>query len=158
MYIYSSTQWTKLILLLSGYNTVFLLWLKVKEKEKSLSGVRLFATPWTIQSMEFSRPEYWSGQPFPAPGDLPDPGIKPRSPALQVGSSPAEPQGKLKNTGVHGLSLLQGIFPTQESNQVSCIAGRFFTNLYWITERLRAMLAACLFFPSSWSKLLHQND
>ena len=41
-------------------------------------------TPWTLQSMEFSRPEYWSGQPFPSPGDLPNPGIEPRSPALQV--------------------------------------------------------------------------
>ena len=51
MFIYSSTQWTKLILLLSGNNTVFLLWLKVKEKEKSLSGVRLLRphgqySPW----------------------------------------------------------------------------------------------------------------
>ena len=42
--------------------------------------------------MEFSRPEYWSGYPFPSPGDLPNPGIKPRSPALQADSLPAEPQ------------------------------------------------------------------
>ena len=54
----------------------------------------LFATQWTIQSMEFSRPEYWSGYPFPSSGDLPDRGIKPRSPALQADSLPAEPQGK----------------------------------------------------------------
>ena len=47
-----------------------------------------------FESMEFSRPEYWSGQPFPSPGDLPNPGIEPRSPALQVDSLPAEPQGK----------------------------------------------------------------
>ena len=47
-----------------------------------------------IQSMEFSRPEYWSGQPFPSPGDFPNPGIKPRSPALQADSLPAEPQVK----------------------------------------------------------------
>ena len=40
--------------------------------------------------MEFSRPEYWSGQPFPSPGDLPDPGIKLGSPALQVDSLPSE--------------------------------------------------------------------
>ena len=53
-----------------------------------------FATPWTIQSMEFSGPEYWSGWPFPSPGDLPKPGIEPRSPALQANSSPAEPQRK----------------------------------------------------------------
>ena len=55
-------------------------------KWKSLSRVQLFATPWTVQSMEFSRPEYWSRQLFPSPGDLPNPGIKPRSPALQVDS------------------------------------------------------------------------
>ena len=46
-----------------------------------------------IQTMEFSRPEYWSGQPFPSPGDLPNPGIEPRSPSLQADSLPAEPQG-----------------------------------------------------------------
>ena len=44
-------------------------------KWKSLS--QLFGIPWTIQSMELSRPEYWSGYPFPSPGDLPNPGIKP---------------------------------------------------------------------------------
>ena len=66
--------------------------------------------------MEFSRPEYWRGWPFPSPGDLPNPGIEPWSSALQVDSLPAEPQGKPKNTGVGGLSRLQGIFLTQESN------------------------------------------
>ena len=53
-----------------------------------------------IQFMEFFRPEYWSGEPFPSPGDLPNPGIEARSPTLQAYSLPAEPQGKLKNTGV----------------------------------------------------------
>ena len=66
--------------------------------------------------MEFSRPEYWSGYPFPSPGDLPSPGIKPRSPTSQADSLPAEPQEKPKNTGVGTLSLLQQIFLTQESN------------------------------------------
>ena len=66
--------------------------------------------------MEFSRPEYWSGWPFPSPEELPNPGIKPRSPALQADSLPAEPQGKPKNTGVGSISLLQRIFPTQELN------------------------------------------
>ena len=73
--------------------------------------------PQTIQSMEFSRPEYWCGQPFSSPGDLPNPGIKPRSPVLQADSLPAEPSGKPKNTGVDSLSLLQQIFLTQEPNQ-----------------------------------------
>ena len=67
--------------------------------------------------MEFSRPEYWNGSPFPSPGDLPNPGIEPSSPALQADSLPAEPQGKPKHTGVGGLSLLQRIFLTQESNR-----------------------------------------
>ena len=53
-----------------------------------------FVTTWTIPSMEFSRPEYWSGEPFLSPGDLPNPGIEPRSPALQADSLPAEPPGK----------------------------------------------------------------
>ena len=66
--------------------------------------------------MEFSRPEYWSGQLLPSSQDLPDPGIEPKSPALQADSLPAEPQGKSKNTRVSSLSLLQGIFPTQEIN------------------------------------------
>ena len=51
-----------------------------------------------------------------SPGDLPNTGIEPRSPALQVDSLWAEPQGKPKNTGAGSLSLLQGIFLTQESN------------------------------------------
>ena len=54
---------------------------------------------------------------FPSPWDLPNPGIKPRSPTLQVDSLPAEPPRTPKNTGVGSLSLLQGIFLTQESNQ-----------------------------------------
>ena len=54
--------------------------------------------------------------PGPPPGDLPNPGIKCRSPTLQADSLPAEPPGKPKNTGVGSLSLHQGIFLTQESN------------------------------------------
>ena len=70
--------------------------------------------PTLCNSMEFSRPECWSGQPFPSPGNLPNPGIKPRSPTLQTDSRPAEPQRKPKSTGVGSLSLLQQIFPIQE--------------------------------------------
>ena len=53
---------------------------------------------------------------FPSPGDLSNPGIKPRSPSLQADSLPAEPQGKPRNTRVGSLSILYQIFPTQESN------------------------------------------
>ena len=73
--------------------------------------------------MEFSRPEYWSGQPFPSPRGLPISGIKPRSPALQADSLPAEPQGKPENTEVGSLSLLQQILPTQKLNWGPYIAG-----------------------------------
>ena len=85
-------------------------------KLKSLSHVQLFGTPWTVQSMQFSRPEYWSRQPFPSPGDLPNPGIESRSPALQADSLPPKPKWKPKNTWVGSLSLLPQINPTQELN------------------------------------------
>ena len=65
----------------------------------------------------FSRQEYWSGLPCPPPGDLPNPGIKPRSLALQMDSLLTESPGKPKNTGMESLSLLQGVFLSQESNQ-----------------------------------------
>jgi len=70
-----------------------------KVKVKSLSRVRLFATPWTVAyqaslSMGFSRQEYWSGLPFPSPGDLPDPGIEPGSPTLEADTLTSEPPGK----------------------------------------------------------------
>ena len=73
--------------------------LSIKLKVKSLSRVQLFVTPWTVAyhtplSMGFSQQEYWSGLPFPFPEDLPDPGIKPRSPALQADALPSEPPGK----------------------------------------------------------------
>ena len=72
-----------------------------RKKMKSLSRVRLFATPWTVAhraplSMGFSRQEHWSGLPFPSPGDLPDPGIELASPALQADAFPSEPPGKPK--------------------------------------------------------------
>ena len=68
-----------------------------------LSRVGLFATPWTVAyqappSMGFSRQEYWSGLPFPSSGDLPNPGIEPRSPALQADALTSEPPGKMKRS------------------------------------------------------------
>ena len=81
----------------------------------SLSLHRLWPTrllcPWG-----FSRQEYWSGLPCPPPRDLSNPVIEPRSPTFQVDSLPSEPPGKSRKTGVGSLSLLQGIFPAQESN------------------------------------------
>ena len=64
---------------------------------------------------------------FPFSMDLPNPGIKPRSPTLQADSLPVEPPGKPKNTGVGSLSLLQQILLIQKLNWVSCTESRFFT-------------------------------
>ena len=70
-----------------------------KVKVKSVSRVQLFATPWTVAhqappSMGFSRQEHWTGLPFPFSGDLPDPGMEPRSPRLQADALTSEPPGK----------------------------------------------------------------
>ena len=66
-----------------------------------------------IQSVGFSRPEHWSGQPFPSPGDLPNPGIKPRSPVLQVDALPNELPGKPKESISWMISII--IFLHQRS-------------------------------------------
>jgi len=66
--------------------------------------------------MGFPRQEYWSGLPYPPSQDLSNPGLETRSPKLQVDSLLSGPPRNPKKTGVDSLSLLQGIFPTQESN------------------------------------------
>ena len=80
----------------------------------SLSHIRLFVTPWTVAlqtplSMEFSRQEHWRELLFPSPGDLPDPGIKPRSPALQADSFQSEPPGNLALPFIYLLSNLEQV-------------------------------------------------
>ena len=74
------------------------------------------------------------------PGDIPNPGIEPRSPVLQVDSIPSEPPGKSKNTGVGSLSLLQGNFLTQESkwNLLHC---------RWILYQLSYLGSPGLYLP-----------
>ena len=71
----------------------------LKVKMKLLSLARLFATPWTVvyqasPSMGFSSQEYWSGLPFPSPGDLPDPGVELGSPTLEADALTSELSGK----------------------------------------------------------------
>ena len=73
----------------------------VKKENESRSAVSD-----SLRPQGFSRPEYWTGQPFSSPGDLSNLGMKPGSPALQAHSLPAEPSGKPKNNGVGSLSLL----------------------------------------------------
>ena len=106
--------------------------------------------------MGFSRQEYWSGLPFPSPGDLPDPGIEPRSPTLQADALTSAPPGKQMKVAqlcltvcdpmdciVHGIlqarilewvafPFSRGSSPPRDRTQVSCIAGGFFT--CWATR------------------------
>ena len=110
------------------------MFLEQKVKVKSLSHVPLFATPWTIAyqaplSMEFSRQAYWSGLPFPSPGDLPDPGIKPGSPTFQADALLSEPPGKPSAQRLFDLDWkpcpLQANQDQKESkNPVTCHCGQ----------------------------------
>ena len=95
------------------------------QKVKSLSRIRLFATPWTVAHqaspfMGFSRQEYWSGLPSPFPEDLPDPGVEPRSPTLQADALPPEPPGKPQ---------------TRDQTCVPCIAGQILN--HWTTREVQ---------------------
>ena len=104
------------------------------EKWKSLSCVRLFVTPWFIQSMEFSSPEYWSGWPFHSLGDLPNSGIKLRSPALQADSLPTELSGK-------------PLFSTNVWNYSSPSRGFHFTKIWGPPSHPKTVLSN-VHFPS----------
>ena len=85
-------------------------------ERKLVSSVRLFATPWTYTVHGILQARILDRVAFPFSRRSSNPGIIPRSPALQADSLSAEPQGKPKNTGMGSLSLLQWIFSTQESN------------------------------------------
>ena len=94
-------------------------------------------TPWVITcqaplSMGFSRQEYWSGLPFPSPGDLPKPGIKPGSPTLQADSLPAEPPGKPKN---------DKLFPKWILQTKSCL------EIFYLNR----LCVACVSIPLVWN-------
>ena len=76
----------------------------------SRSVVWLYATPWTVAYqappfLRFPRQDFWSRLPFPSPGDLPDPGIEPRSPSLQAEALPSEPPGKPPSVMVRAFNL-----------------------------------------------------
>ena len=122
----------------------------------SLQSHGLYVTHQAPLSMEFSRQEYWIGLPLPSPGDLPNPGIEPGSPALQTDSLPPEPlvqfssvtqscltlcdpmDSSLAGSFVHGIlqarilewvaiSFSRGSSQSKDQSWVSCIADRFFT-------------------------------
>ena len=102
-------------------------------------------TPWTVAyqaslSMGFSRQEYWSGLPFPSPGDLPDPGIKPRSPTLQVDSLPSEPPGKpISGCRQHAfIKVLAGMAQHRQYNRSSMES-----DLFSVTVSTEGSLVVC---------------
>ena len=132
-----------------------------------LSCIQLFVTPWTVTcqatlSMEFSRQVYSSGLPFPAPGDLPDPGIEPgspMSPALQADSLPAEPLGKPLSIGFSRQEYWSGLpcpppgdlpDPRIEPSSLMspALAGEFSTTSLFIGSQLLCQ-AWCLAFICS---------
>ena len=86
---------------------VICVWVTLRDQKWKWSRVRpTLCDPWTVAyqappSMGLSRQECWSGLPFPSPGDLPDPGIEPRSPALQADALPSKPPGKPIETKVY---------------------------------------------------------
>ena len=123
---------------------------------KGFSHVRLFVTPWTIAcqaplSVGFSRQEYWSGLPFPSPGDLPDPGIEPRSPKLQADTLTSEPSAKpMKLEWVADPFSRRSSWPRDRTG-VSYIAGGFFTS--WVTRE--ALFSICILY--SFKVLFHER-
>ena len=101
----------------------------LRKKVKSLSCVQLFATPMNytrlLSPWKLSRQEYWSGLAFPPPGDLPNPGMEPRSPTLQADALSSEPPGKptskiwwQRDSGFHYLCLL--LLAVSEGRQLLC--------------------------------------
>ena len=114
---------------------------------KLLSRVRLFETPWTVayqapQSLEFSRQEYWSGLPLPSPGDLPNPGIKPGSPALQADALPSDPPGKHHTRIWHHYWLFMLHIPS-------------LWLIYFVTESLYLLVPLIYFTYNSTTSLCH---
>ena len=86
------TPYSICLLVFKNHSSLFIYFCLFFLHAQSLSHIRLFVTPWTVAlqaplPMGFPRQEYWSGSPFPSPGDLPDPGIEPVSPALAGGCS-----------------------------------------------------------------------
>ena len=109
-------------------------------KSKSLSHVQLFATPWTLQSMEFSMPEA-----FPFSRGFSNSGMEPRSPALQADSLPAEPQGKPRILEWVAYPFFSRSSWPRNRTRVPCIAGGFFTN--WAIGESHVGIVLCNLIP-----------
>ena len=126
---------------------------------KSLSRVQLFATTWTVAyqappSMGFSRQEYWSGLPFPSPGDLPDPGIEPRSPAFQADALTSEPLSHLCPTLCNPMAIARQTPPSMGFSRqeywsgVPCTSPGYLPNSGTEPTTLASPALAGRFFPT----------
>ena len=104
--------------------------LAMSVKMKVTQSCRLFVTPWTIQSVKFSRSDYWSGYPYPSPGDLPNPGIKPGSRALHLYHLSHQGSPRILESVAYPFS--SGSSPPRNRTGISRIAGGLFTN--WATR------------------------
>ena len=112
-------------------------WVENLAKQSKVAQLCLtFCNPWAVAyhappSMGFSRQEYLSGLPFPSPGDLPDPGIEPRSSAFQADALPSEPPGK----PIENLSLCQNLYTVLpwwlSGKESACQCSRQFKSLVW---------------------------
>ena len=135
--------------------TVNILW-----KWKLLSCVWLFATPWTVAhqaplSIELSRQEHWSGWPFPPPRDLPNPGIKLRSPALQADSLLFEPPEKVNISFLHNSTIsFLGIYSREIKVHVHRNLYTFMGNLLWPKPENKSNT---LQSPTDRKKLIHSH-
>ena len=87
------------------------------ESESEVAQCPTLCDPMDVQSMGFSRQECWSGLPFPSPGDLPDPGIEPRSPALQADALLFEPPGKPLNSHWQSVNERKECLKTQNGTR-----------------------------------------
>ena len=121
---------TLLLVVVVDYNNDYFSILKVKVNWKSLSHVWFFVAPWIVHGILQARILEWVA--FLSPGDLPNPGIEPGSPALQANSLPAEPQGKPKNAEWVAYPFTSVSSRPRNWTRVSCIADGFFTS--WATR------------------------
>ena len=125
---------------------MFISWLW--SEVKSLSHVWLFATPWAVAhqatpSTGFSRQEYWSGLPFPSPGDLPDPGIELKSPALQADALPSEPPEQPMISWLRRVNLLERWIYQLSKGEIKLRVLFYFLSIY-----------ATMFMYYSWPAFL----
>ena len=100
---------------------------------KTSESCSVVATPLTIQSMEFSKPEYWSGLPCSPPGHLHDPRIEPRSPHCRLIVYWLSPHGNPRILEWVAYPFSRASSQSRNQTAVSCIAGRFFTS--WATRK-----------------------